>query len=402
MNPHAHTRSLPPEGACPPGGGSSAGTMNINRRSAIAGAALLALSGLAFGQAKEIPVGVFNAMTGTYAFGGVPIQNAMKLALEEANAQGMPGGNKFKIFEGDTAGEKGQTISLVNQFIKRDNVMLILGPTISGEALAGAPVANDLKVPILAIGSSPGILATGPWAFKIQATPTDIMGFLGKLSVEKLGVKRVILIHDQSNDGYVGQKNALSDYFKKAGASVVSDESFVSSESNFLALATKVASAPTDAIFIAAPAEVAANLIMQIRQAGLDPKVKFLGPSTFGSLNFIKAGGKAVEGTYVVSDYAPIAPSPMNQAFVKAYQAKYKAVPDNWAGMGYGLAQVAIQAVRNAGPNPDRTKIRDELSKLNNVPVVLGNGTWSVDAGRNPSYGGVLLQVKDGNFIAVQ
>ncbi|RZL95733.1 MAG: ABC transporter substrate-binding protein, partial [Variovorax sp.] len=353
-------------------------------------------------QGKEIPIGVFNAQTGTYAFGGVPIQNAMKLALEEANAAGMPGGNKFKIFEGDTAGEKGQVISLVNQFIKRDNVMMILGPTISGEALAGAPVANDMKVPILAIGSSPGIIATGPWAFKIQSTPVDIMSFLGKLAVEKLGVKRVILIHDQSNDGYVGQTAALGDYLKKANTEIVANERFVSSESNFLALATKVATTPTDAIFIAAPAEVSANLIIQIRQAGLDPKVKFIGPSTLGSAGFVKAGGKAVDGTYVVSDYAPSNPSPMNQAFVKAFTAKYKSAPDNWAGMGYALGQVAVQAVRNAGPTPDRTRIRDELAKLNNVPVVLGNGTWSVDSGRNPSYGGVLLQVKDGTFIAVQ
>lgn len=377
--------------------------MALHRRHAVAAAALFAALPLAsFAQGKEIPVGVFNAMTGTYAFGGVPIQNGMKLALEEANAAGLPGGNKFKISEGDTAGEKGQTISLVNQFIKRDNAMLILGPTTSGEALAGAPVANELKTPILAIGSSPGIIATGPYAFKIQATPVDIMNFLGKLAVEKLGVKRVVTIIDQSNDGYVGQKNALVDYMKGAGATIVADEKFVSSESNFLALATKVANMQTDAIFIAAPAEVAANLIIQIRQAGLDPKVKIIGPSTFGSLGFIKAGGKAVEGTYVVADYSPNNSSAMNQAFVKAYQAKYKAVPDNWAGMGYALGTVAVQAVRNAGPNPDRQKIRDELAKLNKVPMVLGTGTWSVDDKRNPSYGGVLLQVKDGNFVSIQ
>jgi len=376
--------------------------MQINRRSAIAGAALLAASSLAFAQGKDIPVGVMNAMTGTYAFGGVPIQNGMKMALEEANAQGLPGGNKFRVIEGDTAGEKGQTINLVNQFVKRDNAMLILGPTTSGEALGGAPVANDLQVPMLAIGSSPAILATGPWAFKIQATPVDIMGFLGKLSVEKLGIKRVVLIHDQSSDGYIGQTKALSEYLKKAGTQIVAEERFVATESNFLAMATKVAATPTDAIFIAAPAEVTANMIIQFRQAGLDPKVKFIGPSTLGSMGFIKAGGKAVDGTYVVSDYSPATVSPMNQAFVKAYQARFKSMPDNWAGMGYALGQVAVQAVRNAGPNPDRTKIRDALGKLNNVPVVLGNGTWSVDSGRNPSYGGVLLQVKDGNFISAQ
>ena len=158
----------------------------------------------------------------------------------------------------------------------------------------------------------------------------------------------------------------------------------------------------TCALPISAPAEVAANLILQIRQAGLDPRVKFIGPSTFGSASFIKAGGKAVEGTYIVSDYSPANPSPMNQAFVKAYQAKYNSVPDNWAGMGYALGQVAVQAVKNAGPAPDRTKIRDELARLNKVPMVMGNGTWSVDTGRNPSYGGVLLQVKNGTFVAAQ
>ena len=376
--------------------------MSMHRRTVIAGTVLLVASGFAFAQGKEIPVGVFNSLTGTYAFGGVPIQNGIKLALEEANAQGLPGGNKFKVVEGDEAGDKGQAINLVNQFVRRDNVMLILGPTISSVALGAAPVANELKVPILAIGSSPGIIATGPWAFKIQATPVDIMGFLGKLAVETLGVRNIILMHDQSNDGYIGQKNALADYFTKAGTKIVADEKFLSSESNFLALATKVATTPTDAIFIAAPAEVAANLILQIRQAGLDPKVKFIGPSTFGSASFIKAGGKAVDGTYIVSDYSPANPSPMNQAFVKAYQAKYNSVPDNWAGMGYALGQVAVQAVKNAGPAPNRTRIRDELAKLNKVPMVMGNGTWSVDAGRNPSYGGVMLQVKNGAFVAVQ
>ena len=376
--------------------------MSINRRSALVGAALLVLEAAASAQSKEIPIGVMNAMTGNYAFGGVPIQNAMKLALEQANAAGLPGGWKFKIFEGDTAGEKAQAISLVSKFIKHDNAMLILGPTTSGEALAGAPVANELKTPILAIGSSPDIIATGPWAFKIQATPVDIMNFLGQLAVEKLHVKRMVTIIDQSNDGYVLQKNALANYLKGAGATIVADEQFVASDSNFLALATKISSMETDAIFIAAPAEVAANLIIQIRQAGLDPKVKIFGPSTFGSMGFIKAGGKAVDGTYVVSDYSPNGTSAQNQAFVKAYQARYKAVPDNWAGMGYALATVAIQAVRNAGAEPDRQKIRDELAKLNKVPTVLGTGTWSVDAKRNPSYGGVLLQVKGGTFASIQ
>jgi branched-chain amino acid transport system substrate-binding protein len=374
--------------------------MKIHRRTAVA-ASLLAFSGVAFSQAKDVPIGVFNSMTGQYAFGGVPIQNAMKMALEEANAKGLPGGAKFKIYEADTAGEKGQIISLVNQFAKRDNVVMILGPTISADAIAGAPVANDLQVPMLAIGSSNAILATGPWAFKIQSFATDVMGHLGKLTVEKLGVKRISYIIDHSNDGYVTQRAALADYLQKAGVQVVSDERVLSSDSNFLAVATKVASQKADAIFIAAPAEVAANMIIQLRQAGVDPKTKFIGPSTLSSIGFIKTGGKAVEGTYVLSDYSPSNTMPQNTTFVKAYTARYKIAPDNWAAMGYALATVAVEAVRNAGPNPDRSKVRDELLKLKNVPVVIGDGIWNIDAKRQPSYGAALLVVKDGVFANV-
>jgi branched-chain amino acid transport system substrate-binding protein len=372
------------------------------RRTVIAGLLVLGAGGAAWSQGKEIPVGVFNATTGAYAFGGVPIQNAMKLALEEANQKGLPGGAKFKVHEGDTAGEKGQVINLVNQFAKRDKVMLILGPTTSLEALAGAPVANDLQVPMLAIGSSNDILATGPWAFKVQAFGTDIMGFLGKLAVEKLGVKKLLLVHDKGNEGYITQTRALRDYVTANGVQIVGEEQILSSDTNFLALATKIANIQTDAVFMAAPAELAANFFIQLRQAGVDPKVKFIGPSTFASQGFIKTGGKAVEGTFLVSDYAPTNPSALNASFVSAYKARYGAVPDNWAAMGYTIGQLAVQAVQNAGPNPDRERLRVELGKLNRVPVVIGNGTWSVNTARQPSYGGVLLTVKDGAFLPVQ
>ncbi len=382
--------------------------MTNPRRTALVGsfsllALLLSGSGLTHAQgAKEIPVGVFNATTGVYAFGGVPIQNGMKMALEEANEKGLPGGAKFKIFEGDTAGDKGQVINLVNQFAKRDQVSLILGPTTSLEALAGAPVANDLQVPMFAIGSSNDILTTGPWAYKVQASALDIMGFLGKLSVEKLGVKRITVVYDQGSEGYISQAGALRDYVKNNGATIVSEEKILASDSNFLALATKISNQETDAVFIAAPAELSANFFIQLRQAGLDPKVKFIGPSTLASQGFIKTGGKAVEGAFMVSDYSPAATSSQNTAFVSAYKARFKNAPDNWAAMGYTLGQLAAQAVVNAGPNPDRKKIRDEIGKLNRVPVVMGVGTWSVNTARQPTYGGVLLTVKDGNFVAVQ
>ena len=61
----------------------------FNRRTLLAGMALAtfgATGAVALGQ--EIHIALFGSTTGTYAFGGVPIQNGMRLAIEEANKTG--------------------------------------------------------------------------------------------------------------------------------------------------------------------------------------------------------------------------------------------------------------------------------------------------------------------------
>lgn len=365
-------------------------------------AAAAAMSGTAYAQAREITVGVFNATTGVYAFGGVPIQNAMRLAIEQANRQGLPGGAKIRIVEGDTAGDKGQTISLINQFARRDNAVLLLGPTTSVEAVSGAPVSNALQIPMISTSSSAEILDAGPWSFKVGAQATQTTGRLGRYAVEKLGVKRALVVFDQGNEGYIAQKNAMRDGIKNAGAQILSEEGIQASDSNFLPLATKIAAQNPDAVFIAAPAELSANFFQQLLQAGVDPKTRFLGPASLASQGFIKAGGKAVENAYVVADYAATSNNPVNAAFTEAYKARYGTAPDNWAAMGYSTALIGLAALRNAGPNPTREKVRAELAKSSKVPVVIGDGLWTLDTTRQPSYGAAILQVRNAAFVSAQ
>jgi len=374
--------------------------MHPVRRLMVATAASLALTSFAAppATAEELAVGVFNATTGTFAFGGVPIQNGMRLALEEANQKGLPGGNKIKIVEGDTAADKAQAITLANQFGRRDRVLMIMGPTNSFEAIAAGPVVNELQVPMFAIGSSNALLAAGPWSFKVQAQAVDIMGFLAKYVAEKSGIKKIALVFDQGSDGIIEQKNAFRDAVKAGGVAIDSENGILTSEANFLALATKLASSDVDGIYVGAPPEITANLAIQLRQAGLPAKVRIVGPSSLASQKYMKTGGSAVEGSIIIADYSVNSANPLNAAFVAAYKARYKETPDNWAAMGYTLAQIGVQAIRNAGPSPDRAKVRAELEKISNVPVVMGNGMWVKDKERHPTYGGVMLTVKGGEL----
>jgi branched-chain amino acid transport system substrate-binding protein len=373
--------------------------MNLLRRTLLlGGVALMSLGAAAASSADEIKLGVMNALTGAYAFGGVPIQNGMNLAIARANEAGTLGATKIETVEADSAGDKGQTITLVSKFAQSDNVLMIIGPTTSLEATAGAPVANELKVPMFVIGSSKAILAAGPYSMKVQSVGADIMGHLAKYAATKLGVKRVALVFDRANDGFVGQKDAFKKLLMEAGVQIVSEEGILSSDTDFLALATKLAGEKIDAFFVAAPAEVGSNVLLQARQGGVPPEVLFLGPSTFASESFITTAGAASEGAYIVSDYFVGDKGEANQKFVKAYTAKYKVGPDNWAAMGFALATLAIQAIKDAGPNPTREKVKDAMNALRDQPTIIGDHTWTMDDGRNPHYGAALLTVKNGKF----
>jgi branched-chain amino acid transport system substrate-binding protein len=366
----------------------------ISRWVVIAATAMAATSVLA----QEIIVGVPAALTGPYAFVGNPVKNAIVLALEEANAAGALGTTKLKWIIEDDASEKGQAITLVNRMATRDKVLMILGPTSSIEDVAAAPVANDQQVAMLCPGVAPDITKAGKWSFKAAANPEVIMDELGKYIVDRLKPKTAVMVFSRDNDGQIRQKNVVRDYLKSKGVTIVAEEPLSSSETDFAALASKLASQKPDMVYYGLTAEQAANLIIQAKQAGLPDTVKPVAPPAVASTNFMKVGGKAVDGTILVADYFVGRPGPMNANFVAAYEKKYGSKPDNWAAVGYTIGTLAVHAIKTASPNPDRAKVRDALERTANFPVVLGNGSFTLDKDRNPTYGATVLLVKNGTF----
>lgn len=352
------------------------------------------------GHTAEIRLGMITSQTGPYAFSGVPIRNGIKLAIDQANAAANDG-DTFSLVDTDSGGDKAQAITLTSRLAQTDQVLMILGPTNSVEAAAAAPVANELKVPFLATGSSDAIINAGPYTFKMLAGASDVMGHLSTYAVDTLKIKKASFVYDRTNDAFHSQMTTFKDLLVASGVEVASEEGILPSDSDFLALATKLASQDIDAFFVAAPAEVSANVLRQARQAGVLEKTVFLGPAALASSNFIDTAGSAANGAVIVADYFPGDPLESNQKFVESYQAAYGQIPDSWAAMGYALAGLSIEAVKRSGSSPDREKITAELAGLKDVPTIIGNHSYSFGPNRHPQYGAVLITVEDGKFALV-
>ena len=349
--------------------------------------------------AQEVKIGVVLSNTGTFAFVGAPVINAVRLAYEELMAANYFGNTKVTLMVEDNRSDRAEAITLINRMATRDQATIIIGPVSTGEAMAAAPVAVDLKIPLFTTATAPDVLKAGPWIFKSTETAEQFMAPLGTHVVQKAKPKNCFYVFIRDNEGYVRQKNVLRDVIAAGGVKTVGDESILAADSDFTALATKIVSSKADCLYVGTPPEQGANIVLQARQAGMPASTVLVGNTGMGSDRYLKAGGKAVEGTLFPAEFVPTGVNEMGRKFIAAYTKKYNMAPDSWAGVGYTMMLVTANAIKTAGPNPTRDAVRQAMAKTNKLPVVIGQGTFTLDADRIPSFGAAVLTIKAGKFV---
>ncbi len=371
---------------------------SLRRLGRIAAASIL-LASATLGQAAEYKVVVLQSLTGGAAFIGAPMRDGAVLAAEEINRkQELGAGNTIKVEIADDATDRNQTLSLIKRYAADPTVLAIMGPTSGAVAVAGAAAANDLKIPLLATSNSMDVLKAGPWSH-ILTQPGDVtMPFIANYAIDKLAVKNCTVIGLHDVEIYLSMQRVFENIIKQRGARVGSVEAIKGNDSDFSALATKVVNANPDCVFISATAPQSANLIIQLRNAGLDPKTRVLGHNAFSSSQLVDRGGKAVEGVYFIGDWVPGGTDDFSRAFAASFRAKHKAEADNWAAVGYGGMRIMANAIKNAGVSPTRDSVRAALGRTKDVPVVIGQGSYSMNAERVPFSGMRVMQVKNGKF----
>lgn len=370
-------------------------TKTLGQLALVAGAALAsqALS------AADRKIVILQALTGGAAFVGVPASEGMRFAAEELNARNfLPGGDKIVVEVADSASARPQAMAAITRYAADPNVLFILGPTTAPEAIPSAGVANDAKIGMKAMSNAVAVINAGPWSFISAQPPVITMPQLGDYVLEKVKPRACATIRFSDNEAYVDLERLFVEHTEKKGLRFVDRSGIKQADTDFSAIATRIVAAKPDCVMLFTLGPSAANLAIQLKQAGLPPTTRLIGQTGLSSPQLVQIGGAAVEGIVFNSDWTPGGNTPEGRAFAAAYKAKTGKDADNWAALGYSYMQVVAHAVRAASPNPTREKIRDALTRTKDVPVVVGTGRYSYE-NRIPVYGSVFLQVKDGKFV---
>jgi branched-chain amino acid transport system substrate-binding protein len=350
--------------------------------------------------AQEKTIVIMQAQTGPGAFAGAGAAKGAKFAADELIAKGFFAPLKVKVVVEDDGSDRNQTVAAFNRHGRDPDVLMIVGPTIAPTAIAGGAVANELKMPFLPLTNATDTLKTGPYAFIGSQPPPVTMPELGKYVVETAKAKACVLAYHPDNQAYVELRNLIRQAVEPKGVKIVDEAALKQGDTDFSAVSTRFVAAKPDCVLLITNTPVGANLVVQMKQAGLDKSVKLIGQSGLSNPDLVKIGGAAVEGLVFMSDWPPGGgDNPMGKALAENYKKANGVDVDNWIAMGYSFFQVAAHAVKAAGPNPTREGIMQALAKSKDVPIVLGNGKYSYDENRLPHHGAVFLEVKNGQFV---
>ena len=350
------------------------------------------------GSGESLTLGAMFAQTGDAAIFGESQINGVRLAVEEINGDGGVDGAQIDLLVEDTGSQNEQAINILQRFINQDQVDVVVGPTLSAEGKAVAPIANSAQVPIIgASWAAPtGTTDVGPYVWRVALTDGQNIPKAVEAAVERDGYETAALLFGSDDPFTQAGGEAFESAAQDTGIELVATETFAAGDRDFSSQLTKIAAANPDALFVSATGESTASIVEQARQAGI--AVPIVGGNGFNTPTVPENAGDAANGVIVAAawDASSGADNPTNAAFIEAYTAEYNKAPDQFAAQAYSAVYVIAEAARLGG-GTGREQILDGLKQVENVDTPLGD--FNFTEGRDADAEPVILEIQNGEYI---
>ncbi|CAN5630549.1 ABC transporter substrate-binding protein [soil metagenome] len=364
--------------------------IEARRRVCITAALLTAASG-AFAQANDVRIGFIGP---TKSLIGKQLVQGAQLAVDFVNAEGgVVGGRKVQLVVYDTNFQANEGVSATQRLLTQDGVKVIVGEISSTVALATLQLARASDaVFVSAVPKHPDLTKSGyDKVFRLNSTTEMDSQFVKDLKADPK-VQKVALIAENSDLGRVtidGMKSIL-------GPRLVMADTYEMNQSEFSTLVTKSKASGADTVCLAGSNMEQYGNILRLADELKVPARRCVLPGFLNSRG-VQIGGAGAEGAFSADIYITALDNPLNQRFVKAYEAKYKETPEKVEALGFESVWLAAQAMKKAGSVDDTAKIARALH----------DGTWDTPRGRvtfdatgQSTNGGLIpVTVKAGKLI---
>jgi branched-chain amino acid transport system substrate-binding protein len=337
-------------------------------KNSILAAVLAASLGVATAAQAEITVGFITSQSGPGSSIGVLYDRGMKAAIEYASSIGA---EKIKLIQLDDGSDPSAATRNARKLVEESKVDLLIGTATAASTSAMVPIANELKVPMIAI--SPISVAANDagdrWATVMPQPPTLMV----KVVVDRMkrdGVKQFAYIGFSDAWGdlvYNGaQKPAEAD-----GLKILTNERYARTDTSVTGQVLKMMAAKPDAVLLGGAATQGALPPLALAERGY--KGPLYGTPALLNTDFIRVGGKAVEGVQVSAGPVIVADQLPDSHFSKKISMEFRAAyqkangtptSDGFSAYSFDAWLVFLDAAKRAmatGAKPGTPEFRAAL-----------------------------------------
>lgn len=351
------------------------------RRNFLVGSVLFSSIAAANLAQAQIKVGVSISTTGPAAAIGGPSKNAMLLWPKEI------AGKKVEYIILDDGTDPGNAVKNIRKLTAEQNVDVVVGPNTTPNALAMIDVAAETGTPLITLAASASIVepmdAKRSWVFKMPQNDVHMATILTQhMADNHVQTVGFIGFSDAYGEGWWREFSKIAELRK---IRIVANERYARNDTSVTGQILKIMAANPDAVLVAGAATPAVLPQKTLVERGY--KGRIYQTHGIGTLDFLKVGGKDVEGTFfptgpgVVASQLPDG-NPVKKVgveFQKKFEATYGAntmtqfSADAWGA--YLLLNDAIpKALKTAQPGTKqfREALRAALESTKNLTVPQG------------------------------
>lgn len=343
-------------------------------------------------QTGPILIGEYGSLTGSEATFGQSTHNGVTLAIEEINAAGGVKGRQLEVKVYDDQGKTQEAGTAVTRLITDDKVVAVIGEVASSLSMAGGRVAQQYGVPMISPSSTNAqVTRIGDMISRV----CFIDGFQGyvvaKFALDDLKADDIAILYDQGQAYSKGLKEDFARELVAMGGRVATEQAYTGGDQDFSAQLTAIRDTSPDAIFVPGYYTDVGNIAIQARKLGITAPL--LGGDGWDSAQLATLAGDAIEGSYYSNHYSHEDTRPAVQTFVSTYQARFGAVPDGLAALGYDATKLLADAMGRA-PSLSGKDLAAAINSTTDFPGV--TGTITIDPERNARKAAVIVQMKGG------
>lgn len=326
----------------------------------------------AAGGETVVKIGHAAPLTGGIAHLGKDNENGARLAVEEANKEGLTiDGKKIKLelVGEDDAGDP-KTGTAVAQKLVDEHVVAVVGHLNSGVSIPASKIYSDAGiVQISPSSTNPDYTKQGfKTTYRVVATDAQQGPALANYAAKTLGAKTVAIVDDATAYG-----KGLADEFEKTakadGVNVVAREATNDKATDFKAILTKIKGKKPDVIMYGGMDATGGPFAKQAKELGITAKI--VGGDGVCTDKVAELAGDAIDN--IVCSEAGLALSKMEKGvdFEKKYQARFNTPVQIYAPFTYDAVNVIIDAMKRAN-STDAAKILAAMPATN-YNGVIGN-----------------------------